>query len=81
MAASLTHGAILRMHNANDTTSPITVQVLDVKPISGGGTNNDRYRLVISDGQCFIQGMLATHLNGLVGPGQVRSRPHPRRPT
>lgn len=73
MAASLTQGAILRMHNQNDTTAPIFIQVLDVKPIGGGGGGADRYRLVISDGQCFIQAMLATHLNHLVAPGQVRN--------
>ena len=36
-------------------------QVLSVKKVGTGET--DRYRAIISDGQCFIQAMFATALN------------------
>ena len=71
MAGQLSQGCIHRMHSANDTSGPFTLQVLDVKQIGwpGGG----RFRLVISDGQCYMQGILATQNNHMVAPGQVRA--------
>jgi replication factor A1 len=46
-----------------------TVQI--IKLIKVGNANGDRYRAVLSDGHNFVQGMLATQLNGLVTSGQI----------
>ncbi len=45
-----------------------TVQLLSFKkiPPTGGPTNVDRYRVIVSDGEHFVQSMLATQLNNLV---------------
>jgi replication factor A1 len=60
------------MHNQSDTSGNPTLQILDVKAIGGGGGGpNERFRLVISDGQCYMQGMLATQLNHLATEQQV----------
>ncbi|GKY95854.1 hypothetical protein MPSEU_000546000 [Mayamaea pseudoterrestris] len=71
MSASnlLSTGSVLRMSDPAMGRAPPdfvpTVQVLSVKPIPS--PNGDRFRLVISDGVYFINGMLATQLNELVG--------------
>ncbi|THV07795.1 replication factor-A protein 1 [Dendrothele bispora CBS 962.96] len=48
-------------------TSPHVLQLLSVKKIGSSATNNpnDRFRVILSDGQHFIQAMLATQLNNL----------------
>ena len=61
---------IIEMHN-NQTGGQPLVQVLEVKPISSGGAQAQRYRLIISDGQHFMQAMLATQMNHLVAEQQV----------
>ena len=48
-----------------------TLQLLDLKKIAGKSGADDRYRLVISDAQHYMQAMLATQLNGLAEQGQV----------
>ena len=73
---SLTPGAISRL-TQNDTTGQPIVQVIDHKQLGGGGAGQTRHRLVISDGQAFMQAMLATQLNPSVDNGTVR---HPRSP-
>ncbi|TPX37051.1 hypothetical protein SmJEL517_g00865 [Synchytrium microbalum] len=45
------------------------VQVLNVKAVDN--TSGKRYRLIISDGQHYMQAMLATQLNSLMDDGQV----------
>ena len=55
---------------------PRTCQVIDHKILNGGGQGGQtRHRLVISDGQAFMQAMLATQLNSVVDSGQVRTKP------
>lgn len=71
---SLTPGAISRL-TQNDTTGQPTVQVIDHKQLGGGQAGQTRHRLVISDGQAFMQAMLATQLNPSVENGMVRLPP------
>jgi len=67
----LTAGAISRL-NANDTSGQPIVQVIDHKVLQAtNGQSATRHRLVISDGQAFMQAMLATQLNALVDNGQI----------
>jgi len=66
----LSNGAIRRMVN-NDTSIKPRLQVLDVKKIVTG-QSGERYRLVLSDGQLYIQGMLATQCTELVSNNQLK---------
>jgi len=53
---------------------PHTVQFLSVKkvqPAPGAQAANDRYRIIISDGEHFLQSMLATQLNHMVTDEQI----------
>ena len=71
--ATLTAGAVQRVHNGDTTSSP-TMQIIDVKRIGGQGGAQERYRLVISDGVHYQQAMLATQLNEMVSEGKVETR-------
>lgn len=48
-----------------------TVQVLSIKAVNPDA-NPRRYRLIISDGIHFMQGLLATHLNPLIANGSLQ---------
>jgi len=65
----LTRGAVQRMLG-NDTSISPTLQVLDVKKIVTGN-QGQRYRLVLSDGAFYIQGMLASQCTHLVSTNQL----------
>jgi len=45
------------------------VQVISIKQVGNGG---GRYRMILSDGEHYIQGMLATQINGYVERNEVR---------
>ena len=52
--------------------SPITLQVLSIKKVGAtSSATSDRYRIIVSDGEHFVQAMLATHVNKLVEDGEV----------
>lgn len=61
----LTSNAVTTMVNTPkaDGQQPVTVQVINVKAVTSG--QGDRYRVVMSDGQHYVQGMLASQLNYL----------------
>jgi len=61
----LSSGAVRQLVTSppNPAFNPF-LQVINVKQVSGGG--NERFRVIISDGDNFVQGMLATQLNSLV---------------
>lgn len=50
-----------------------TVQILSIKKVGQSGTGNtvDRYRVIVSDGQYFLQAMLATQVNKMVEDGTL----------
>lgn len=73
--SQLSTGTCHRLHNAQTGdedlfTSGHTVQFLSIKQVTPSATGNsaalDRYRIIISDGEHFLQAMLATQLNHLV---------------
>lgn len=79
MEQQLTAGICARLHNIRDNDDPVlqtspTVQFLSLKrvpPIPGSSATVDRYRIIVSDGEHFLQAMMATQLNHLVEEGQV----------
>ena len=71
----LTEGAVRALVQSEGTpvnpgSTSCVVQVLRVIKV-GGNQGQDRYRVILSDGQNFVQGMLATQLNQLVASGQI----------
>ncbi|GAA5996274.1 replication factor A subunit protein RFA1 [Rhodotorula paludigena] len=75
----LTTGAIKAMYEGGgDDASAVDpiLQVLSVKKVNSSGQGQDRYRLILSDGEHFAQAMLTTTLNHLVAgeePQMVRN--------
>eukprot|EP01103_Thecamoeba_quadrilineata_P012133 TRINITY_DN3056_c0_g1_i1.p1 TRINITY_DN3056_c0_g1~~TRINITY_DN3056_c0_g1_i1.p1 ORF type:complete len:679 (+),score=164.76 TRINITY_DN3056_c0_g1_i1:54-2090(+) len=73
-SGQLTAGAIQAIFNSQQPPSPL-IQVIDIKKIQApqqqSQPQNDRYRLVISDGLYFQPAMLATQLNNLVRDGNL----------
>ena len=71
----LTSGAILGIYRSEVTSGadgPL-LQVIDIRPIkSGTGTSQQRYRLILSDGDAYQQAMLATQKNDLVTGGKLK---------
>ena len=63
-------GAIERILNSDTSHEPV-VQTLDIKRIQTSNSG-ERFRLVISDGKYFIQGMLATQLSGLIKTNAIQ---------
>mmetsp|Transcript_20556 Transcript_20556/g.41748 ORF Transcript_20556/g.41748 Transcript_20556/m.41748 type:complete len:654 (-) Transcript_20556:124-2085(-) len=63
---------LFHMSGSNDNPSfnPI-VQVLHCKKIDKAGGSDERYKLVLSDGQHFCNGMAATQLNHLIHSGII----------
>ncbi|GLT81135.1 hypothetical protein SLA2020_525380 [Shorea laevis] len=68
MPVNLTRNAIAAI-NGGDVNSKPLVQVMDIKLI---GSNQQRYRLLLSDSEATQQAMLATQLNDRVRTGQVK---------
>ena len=67
---SLTENAIRTLAKSKDSRSipafkPI-LQLINVRNVKKESDGSDRYRLILSDGQCFIQGMVTTQLNELI---------------
>ena len=76
----LTAGIAQLLTNTSDTdeleklfSSGPTVQILSIKKVGSttGPVAVDRYRIIVSDGEYFVQAMMATQLNGLVEDGRV----------
>ncbi|GFZ45306.1 Single-stranded DNA-binding protein p68 subunit [Saitozyma sp. JCM 24511] len=69
MASPLSVGFCEKVFHADETPEgeqPV-LQILNVKKINAPGASGaDRYRIILSDGQYFIQSMLATQLNDKV---------------
>ena len=54
------------------TFKPI-IQLVNVKNVKKKSDGSDRYRLILSDGQCFVQGMVAIQLNELIARIRVNN--------
>ncbi|XP_054791912.1 LOW QUALITY PROTEIN: replication protein A 70 kDa DNA-binding subunit A-like [Prosopis cineraria] len=75
MAANLTGGAIITMCRDDFSCEDLkpVLQVIDLKLVQSQQHNNtERYRLVLSDGSHYQQGMLATQKNELVHAGRLQ---------
>ncbi|KAJ7047221.1 hypothetical protein C8F04DRAFT_1387682 [Mycena alexandri] len=74
----LTAGSCLGLHNAAPGDGSLfdathTLQLLSVRLVNSNATSTvDRYRIIVSDGEHFIQAMLATQLNHLVKDEQIK---------
>ena len=70
------HRGSVRQLLAGQTSIHPVLQVVDVKQIGSAGapgsTTNERFRLMLSDGEHYQQAMLATQLNELVKNNEVR---------
>ncbi|KAF7544573.1 hypothetical protein G7046_g9758 [Stylonectria norvegica] len=74
-ASALSRGALDVIFNDPDKASklfPVPVmQCLQVKQMAPSAQGGDRYRLVMSDGQHYVQTMLATQANHVVHDGKL----------
>ncbi|KAJ9122401.1 hypothetical protein QFC22_001824 [Naganishia vaughanmartiniae] len=70
MADQLTPNAVSTVFFADPpidaSTLQPTLQILNIKKIQAAANSMDRYRLIMSDGQHYLQAMLGTQLNNLV---------------
>jgi replication factor A1 len=77
--SQLSAGICLRLHNSQAADDDLfyaghTVQFLSIKQVTPSTASNvahDRYRIIISDGEHFLQAMLATQLNSLVNDNSI----------
>lgn len=77
----LSAGVCQKLQNADTGdddlfTAGHTVQFLSIKQVTPAATASsnpaqDRYRIIISDGEYFLQAMLATQLNTLVHDNSI----------
>lgn len=66
MTISLTENAVQRLNQGRDDSFKPIVQIISVRTVNKKqGAGPDRFRMVLSDGSFFIQGMVATQLNDL----------------
>ncbi|KAJ7286262.1 hypothetical protein C8J57DRAFT_660775 [Mycena rebaudengoi] len=77
MSTPLSAGICTHLQNAEPNAALFeathTLQLLSIKQINSNSTTSiDRHRIIISDGQHFIQAMLATQLNHLVQENAIR---------
>jgi replication factor A1 len=78
--SQLSAGFCMRLHHASNDDEDLfnaghTVQFVSIKKVMANTTTNqpamDRYRIIFSDGEYFLQAMLATQLNYLVNDGLI----------
>lgn len=72
----LSTGICARLQEADSADNSIydetpVVQFLSLKKIAGTEKTPDRYRIVMSDGEYFLQAILATQLNQIVEDGEL----------
>lgn len=76
----LTAGICSRLDDLSNVDDDIlnsrpTIQFLSIKkvpPTTGVAATVDRYRIIISDGEHFLQAMLAVQLNHLIDEGEIK---------
>lgn len=71
MPCKLTENALEMMFSGNTGLKPV-LQVTDIRSIHTQHSTAERYRLLLSDGSCRRQGMLATQCNNLVRNQQLQ---------
>ncbi|KAK2466831.1 hypothetical protein APHAL10511_001089 [Amanita phalloides] len=74
----LTAGSCARLYNATSQGDPVLddqhiLQILSIKPVKATAANAvPRYHIIISDGEKYIQAVLATQLNHYVQEQQIQ---------
>ncbi len=68
---SLKHGSIMAIINKIECKPNLQIVDIQKRSLTIQGCATERYRVVLSDGQYYIQGMLATHLVWLVNNGSL----------
>ena len=76
-AQSLTQDAVRTLIGSNEghqdsSFSPVC-QIINIKNVTNKNDGNDRYRIILSDGVHYIQGMVATQLNHLITDDGVKT--------
>ena len=76
-AQSLTQDAVRTLIGSNEghqdsSFSPVC-QIINIKNVTNKNDGNDRYRIILSDGVHYIQGMVATQLKHLMIDGSVKT--------
>mmetsp|Transcript_21096 Transcript_21096/g.29794 ORF Transcript_21096/g.29794 Transcript_21096/m.29794 type:complete len:643 (-) Transcript_21096:211-2139(-) len=70
--SQLTAGAIRRMNESEgQQDDPSFAPVLQLMAVKAVGGSSDRFRTILSDGEHYVQGMLATQINHLVHSGEI----------
>jgi replication factor A1 len=73
--AGLTQGSVKMLvdgsHEKEQNFQPI-LQVINIKQVGATKGGTVRYRAILSDGVYYVQGMLATQLNGMVESGDLK---------
>lgn len=76
MANMLTPDAVLLITDdeskATDTSFQPVLQVINVKQLASAPGANDRFRVILSDGVHYMQGMLASQLTSLIHTGSLQ---------
>ena len=78
MSYQLSGGTLKKLLNSGDDDAlwqaGHTFQILSLKKVAGAreGNGPDRYRLIISDGEQYVQSMLATQLSHMVEDRQLQ---------
>ena len=69
MTISLTAGAVQNLVGAHEPNFKPICQIINIKNVGNknGDGGQDRYRIIISDGTHYVQGMMATQLNAIMG--------------
>jgi replication factor A1 len=75
-AQSLTQDAVRTLIGSNDGRTDSSFhpvcQIINIKNVTNKNDGNDRYRIILSDGAHYIQGMVATQLNHLMNNNSVK---------
>lgn len=73
MSHLITPQGVSKLLQAKDPSrlrvDPITVQVIHIKSVPAN--QGDRFRVVLSDGDHFVQGMMSSQMNSLVNEGKL----------
>lgn len=74
-AAHVNQGSLAAIFNSDEPNKAVSqpvLQCVQVKPLAGSQGGPERFRVVFSDINNFVQSMLATQLNHVVHEGKVR---------
>ncbi|KAI9739046.1 MAG: Replication factor A protein 1 [Cirrosporium novae-zelandiae] len=71
-ASHVSQGSLAAIFDGGNIVAQPILQCLQIKPLAGQGGNPERYRVVFSDIQNYVQSMLATQANHIMHQGKLR---------